>query len=165
MKPYPNNRKYLVGCFGNVWSPRTKKFMKTHPDNSGYLHISFYKKGKRTTRLLHRVVLETYKGPCPEGMEALHNDSDKKNNCILNLRWGTKKENMEDLRKRNIECGGTNNVAAKLTAHQVQEVRRMCSIGLSQRYIAEIFDIDKSNVSRINARQTYRWVKETTDES
>ena len=165
MKPYPNNKKYLVSPFGNVWSPRTKKFMKTHPDNSGYLHISFYKEGERTTRLLHRVVLETFRGPCPDGMEALHNDGDKKHNHILNLRWGTKEENMKDVKNYYLGNGGQKSVHAKLTAHQVQEVRRMGSIGLPQRYIAEIFGIDKSAISRINSRKIYRWVKETKDEN
>ena len=163
MKPYPNNKKYLVSLCGDVWSTRAKKLMKTHPDNCGYIHISFYKKGKRTTRLLHRVVLETFRGPCPEGMEALHNDGNKKNNSLFNLRWGTKEENMEDVKNYYLKKGGQKNAQAKLTPHQVREVRRMCNIGLSQRYIAEIFGIDKSAISRINSRKIYRWVKETKD--
>lgn len=165
MKPYPKNKKYLVSPFGSVWSPRTRKFMKVHPDNCGYLHISFYKDGKKTTRLLHRVVLETYRGPCPERMEALHNDGDKENNHILNLRWGTKEENMRDVRNYYLANGGQKSAAAKLTAQNVQEIRRLCNRNIPHRDIAKQFDIDKSSISRINSRKIYRWVKETTDES
>ena len=159
MKPYPNNEKYVVFPSGAVWSSKTSRFMKTHTDNSGYHHISFYKKGKRTTRLLHRVVLETYRGPCPKGSEALHNDADKSNNGILNLKWGTKQENMEDSKKYFMAHGGTNSAMAKLTPQNVKDIRSLVKQGMSNRKVAKLFDVDHSAISRINTGKTYRWVR------
>ncbi len=138
--------------------------MRTHPDNCGYMHISMYDKGKKTTRLVHRVVLETYRGPCPDAMEALHRDNDKENNDLRNLRWGTKQENMDDLRKRNLICG-PNSHKAMLTAQNVQEIRRLCTDGVLQKDIAKMFNIDRSAICKINTRDHYKWVKETKDES
>lgn len=45
---------------------------------------------------VHRLVLETFVGPCPEGMEARHLDGDPNNNDLANLCWGTHLENMRD---------------------------------------------------------------------
>jgi len=111
--PYPHNTDYIVYPNGRVWTTKKKRFMKAHKDNSGYLHISFYMNKKKTTRLLHRVVLETFDGPCPEGMEARHLDGDKENNNILNLVWGTREENMEDVKEYYKRTGGQNNANAK----------------------------------------------------
>lgn len=50
----------------------------------------------RDRRLLHRLVLLTFVGPCPEGMEGCHNDGDKLNNRLSNLRWDTRSSNAKD---------------------------------------------------------------------
>jgi len=157
--PYPHNTDYIVYPNGRVWTTKKKRFMKAHKDNSGYLHISFYMNKKKTTRLLHRVVLETFDGPCPEGMEARHLDGDKENNNILNLVWGTREENMEDVKEYYKRTGGQNNANAKLTSADVKRIRKLCDSGIRQRKIAKIYRIDKSAVSRINTRASYAWVQ------
>ena len=44
---------------------------------------------------ISRLILETFVGPCPEGMEACHYpDPCTNNNRLDNLMWGTRKENM-----------------------------------------------------------------------
>ena len=48
---------------------------------------------------VHRLVLETFVGPCPAGMEACHNDGNPANNRLENLRWDTGSENMRDKRR------------------------------------------------------------------
>lgn len=50
----------------------------------------------RKTRYFHRLVLEAFIGPCPEGMECRHLDGDAGNNRLENLAWGTPIENGED---------------------------------------------------------------------
>src|SRR5699024_6464865 len=45
---------------------------------------------------VHRLVLEAFVGPCPDGMEACHWDDDKTNNHVSNLRWATQSDNMHD---------------------------------------------------------------------
>lgn len=50
-------------------------------------------------KYIHRLVLEAFVGPCPDGMEALHSDGNKTNNNVDNLRWGTPSENNRDIVK------------------------------------------------------------------
>lgn len=71
--------------------------MTPQPLNGGHLfvYLSDGSGGKRGF-LVHRMVLEAFVGPCPDGMEALHWDDDPFNNKLTNLRWGTRSENMRD---------------------------------------------------------------------
>ncbi len=56
--------------------------------------------GKRyQTFRVHRLILETFVGPCPEGMECRHLDGNPANNCLNNIAWGTREQNIEDNRK------------------------------------------------------------------
>lgn len=50
----------------------------------------------RIDRTVHSLILETFVGPCPPGMEALHHDDDPSNNNLSNLSWGTRSENAYD---------------------------------------------------------------------
>ena len=79
--------------FGSNWRPSLKMVHPDKPDRS--LQI-------------HRMVLEAFVGPCPEGMETLHYDDNPENNSLENLRWGTRSENQID-RVRN----GRNHNASK----------------------------------------------------
>lgn len=75
------------GSAGGVISPAM------HP--SGHLYVGLHN-GVRTSAQLHRVVLEAFIGPCPDGMEALHINGNPADNRVGNLRWGTRSENQID---------------------------------------------------------------------
>lgn len=51
---------------------------------------------RRVARYVHRLVLEAFVGPCPEGHEVCHNDGDPTNNHVSNLRYGTVSDNRYD---------------------------------------------------------------------
>jgi hypothetical protein len=114
IRPIQGVPGYLVGTDGSLWTKwRTRrrrgggrgvesyigddmKPMKLRKHNVGYLSAAFRRDGKYVYYLVHRLVLETFVGPCPEGMECLHGDGNKHNNNVGNLRWGTKVENEQD---------------------------------------------------------------------
>lgn len=68
------------------------------PIQSGHLQVNMGPRdgSKRRTLLVHRLVLTTFVGPCPEGMEACHNNGDEKDNRVENLRWDTRESNVRD---------------------------------------------------------------------
>jgi hypothetical protein len=67
---------------------------------TGYANVNLSRNGRPKTHYVHRLVLEAFRGPPPEGMaECLHRDGDPMNNNIGNLAWGTPKDNARD-RKR-----------------------------------------------------------------
>lgn len=72
---------------------------KPFAQKSGHLRVKLTKDGSSKTAAVHRLVLEAFVGPCPEGMECLHKDDIPSNNRLDNLRWGTRLENHQDRRK------------------------------------------------------------------
>lgn len=74
---------------------------------AGYVEVTLYHNGTGIKRHIHRLVLETFVGPCPPGMEALHANDMPADNRKTNLRWGTKTENGADA-VRNGRCHKAN---------------------------------------------------------
>lgn len=84
----------------------------TTTNNRGYVLVKYRNaQGERVTRSAHTVILETFAGPCPPGMEARHLDDNPRHNAWApgtedetrarggNLFWGTKQQNREDKRR------------------------------------------------------------------
>ena len=63
--------------------------LKPKKAGAGRLYVSLHKNGKRNNLYVHRLVLITFVGPCPEGMECCHKDDNPLNNRLENLRWDT----------------------------------------------------------------------------
>lgn len=92
--------RYFVSDLGRVKSVGGKgnrqgsKVMRQQKQNSGYLIVKLFKDGKHQTCLVHRLVLCAFMGENP-GMDVNHRNGDKTDNCLSNLEWCTRKENMQ----------------------------------------------------------------------
>ena len=86
---------YEVSSLGNVRNNR-QKLLKYYVINSGYAAIKFTVNGKRSSHLIHRLVLEAFK-PSVDATknEVNHIDENKLNNCLDNLEWVSSKENKQ----------------------------------------------------------------------
>lgn len=78
---------------GRKWKGRT---LSAASMPAGYQKVSLWRAGKQGSALVHRLVLLTFSGPCPDGMEGLHKDGNPANNALSNLAWGTHSENQMD---------------------------------------------------------------------
>lgn len=58
--------------------------------------VRLAKEGKMTTKLVHRMMLESFVGPCPDGMQACHANDVADDNRLENLRWDTQSANQAD---------------------------------------------------------------------
>jgi len=96
--------------------------MKSRLDRDGYSLIGLYVDGKPKTFKLHRLILEAFVGPCPEGMEGCHNDGNPGNNGISNLRWDYPRKNQADRVTHGTNLRGEKHPIAKLTHEQVNEI-------------------------------------------
>lgn len=65
-------------------------------DRYGYSKACLSKDGAKWNAGVHRLVLMAFVGPCPDGMEACHNNGEPTDNRLSNLRYGTKSENRRD---------------------------------------------------------------------
>ena len=74
-------------------SRRKGRILKPGKSSNGYFTVSL---GSRNSKTLHSLVAEAFIGPCPDGCEVLHIDGSRTNNCVDNLRYGTRRENIMD---------------------------------------------------------------------
>lgn len=84
------------------------RVLKLNRLKSGHLSVGLTElNGKCTTLLVHRLVLEAFVGPCPEGMEACHWNDEPADNRVINLRWASRSENLYDRSRNGIDNNGT----------------------------------------------------------
>lgn len=123
---------YTVSRCGRVFSlPRIRKCegrsdfringreLRAGTTKAGYKMVAL---GRGNCRYVHRLVAESFLGPCPDGLEVCHNDGNPANNHISNLRYGTRKENTEDSRRHGTMRVGEDRHTSKLTEAQVAAV-------------------------------------------
>lgn len=74
---------------------RTQKGRTLRPGlaGNGYPSVTL---GRQNTRMVHRLVAESFLGPCPEEHETCYKDGDRKNSRLDNLYWGTRSDNNHD---------------------------------------------------------------------
>lgn len=121
--------------------PKAARVLRPTCKSNGYLHVTLNHNKRQKTLHVHRMVLEAFVGPCPEGHEALHRDGDKGNNRLSNLRWGTHLDNCAD-RTRHGTSGSVLSLpmAREILAlkGKVRQVDIAAQFGVSQALVSQI---------------------------
>lgn len=163
---WPN---YRVDSAGGVWSCYANRggrgesqlgaWHKLTPSlAAGYLVVTLCDNPRRTTRQLHRVILESFRGPCPPGYEARHLNGDWTDNRLENLEWNTHKVNVADKIHHGTSNHGERNNFAKLTENQVKAIRMKLAAGVPRKEIAKEFGVTKGTINSIVQRRTWAHV-------
>lgn len=85
---------YRVSSFGNVYSCKRNRPLKSHDNGSGHLVVLLYKDRKPKTHPVHRLVAGAFI-PNPDNHPIVHHrDDNPRNNRADNLMWCTQKENV-----------------------------------------------------------------------
>lgn len=164
--------KYEVSDFGRVRSlwcgSRGGSFKRKMPlilsnivnSGGGHLRSKLTANGKSFNLLVHRLVLEAFKGSCPEGMEGCHEDGDPTNNRNDNLRWDTHVENMKDSIRHGTSCRGEKSTFAKITEEKALEIKRKLAEPnrLSMPKIALELGVSATMVRNIKDKRSWAWV-------
>lgn len=88
--------RVIEGKDGRLIFYRNYKEIRPRVKPSGHHRVGLRRNGDLEHRYVHRMVLESFIGPCPEGMVACHYDDDPTNNAVINLRWDTFASNQLD---------------------------------------------------------------------
>lgn len=177
-KEIPGHPGYRVGDDGTVWS-RWQKISKgkakgfthfigdgewrrlapnTDSRQSGHLRIRLVG-GRRI--FVHRLVLETFVGPCPPRHVACHfPDRNPANNRLENLRWGTQEANRSDSVKHGTAICGEKTRTAKLTEHEVRQIRSEYAEGkTTQQQLADRYRVGLTTIWFVVNRGKWKHVK------
>ncbi len=166
---------YRVGDDGSVWSCRpasgrgsltdTWRRMKPSATRDKHLVVQLSALGRLTIRKqfvlrqVHRLVLEAFVGPCPEGMECCHHDGNPANNHVSNLRWDTRKGNAADRDRHGHTLRGESHWGAKLTAEAVRQIRADHAAGAkTQRQLSREHGVHFGVIHAVIRRKTWRHV-------
>jgi len=110
-------------------------------------------------------VLESFVGPCPEGMECCHNDGNPSNNFVENLRWDTRSNNQKDRESHGtmtnpiwIDRKGSKNGRAKLKEEDIPNIRNLIKYGLSNIEISKIFNVSKYTIKAIRLNKNWKHI-------
>jgi len=161
---------YQISNCGNVRSCRpangvgglknSYRLLKLAVNRKGYYRIGLRNKDKVIKKFVHRLVLESFVGSCPEGLESRHLDGDLKNNYVENLEWGTCVENRHDRIRHGRNNRGEDHAMAILNIDQVKEIKRLFKESkLSERRIGEVFGVSRDVVSKIKQGKNWSWVE------
>ena len=146
---------YQISTKGRVKSfhKGTVRIMKLQVTKDGYLRVELHRPGKKRKTQVHILVAETFL-PNPENKpEVNHEDGNKSNNCVENLKWSTSSENRQHAVRMGLQRSGCDRPDATLTAEQVREIRRDCIPG-RWNFGFNSF-ARKFNVSKITIKKAY----------
>ena len=165
-KPIPDHEGYEVSNIGRIRSWYKKG---NHPHKfSETPNIRSQTRSGRDRRLSFSMrpnirmytsvaVLSAFACLCPDGMEACHNDGNKDNNRLSNLRWDTHSNNMQDCDAHGTDRNGEKHPMAQLTIVQVREIRLAHANGERSCDIARRYNMPQGAIGKIVRGE--RWAK------
>lgn len=147
-KAIPDYDGYEVSNLGQVRSYRKRiwggwtigdkpRLLKVYPSKIGYTEVNIYKDKKMKHIRVHKLVMLAFIGPCQKNMEVLHNDDNKSNNTLSNLRYDTHIENMKGRKSR------------YATREQITEMKNLYSNGMSAKNISTKFNLSPAVISAL----------------
>ena len=133
-------------------SPRIMKCTK----KGAYMGVVLRSDGRSVGQYIHRLVALAFLGDPPSpAMQVAHNDGDRFNNAVGNLRWATPLQNCADKKRHGTDQQGMKHHMRKITEDDVREIRRLRAAGRQYKDIAPLFGLNKSYVCLVASGR--RW--------
>lgn len=154
MKKHPQFELYLDEE-GNVYDKDMN--LKILTKNTKYYRTYKRIDGKFLNLEIHRLVIETFVGEIPKGMQVNHIDGDRYNNKLSNLEVVTPLENMQHAHKNGLikYRKGEDNSMAFLKDTDVLNIYKMIKQFKSNEEISAITDLKPKHISLL--RNGSRW--------
>lgn len=137
---------YFVSDLGRVWSAVTGRIRAPGPTGKRrqYMAVPLYgAPNVGRMHYVHRLVLEAFVGPCPDGHECAHLNGDPADNRLVNLAWVTPSENQRHKLAHGTLRRGERVVGAKLTEADVVAARSARRAGASVAELADRYGLDR----------------------
>lgn len=153
-KQMPNFPDYIISDHGRVKGPMNKILKPSVSKN--YLRVSLYKKRKASMVFIHRCVLAAFVGPPKIGQVSCHNDGNRQNNHVSNLRWDSSKANSADQIKHGTQVRGELISTSKLNAEKIKQIRAAYKYFMD--HLAEQYGVNKVTIISCINRKTWNHI-------
>jgi len=130
--------------------------------SGGYVRIRLRAQCRTVDVPVHHLVLEAFVGPRPPGLHGCHNDGDKRNNGLGNLRWDTPAANNNDKITHGTIARGEQNGSARLSDEQAAAAIRARRLGLSYEVIAVVFGVSPGCIASHDRGISRSWMEVAT---
>ena len=131
--------------------------------NFGYSVVMLRRDGDFRSRRVHRLVLEAFVGPCPDGHETRHLNGHKLDNRVKNLAWGTRSENARDKIRHGTSLKGRRSWVswenAILTEDDVREIRSLDGTTISTAELGSRYGVSGMTIANVIARRAWQRVE------
>lgn len=101
---------------------------------------------------VHQLVMLTFVGPKPYGMEVLHRNGDPTDNRLTNLHYGSRSENIIDVYYQGRKW-------RKLSVDDVVCIRQELLRGVSGTELAQRYGVANCTISNIKVGRTFIWLQ------
>jgi hypothetical protein len=158
---------YQVSNFGRVKSldrvdslgrHRKGQILSDCNNGTGYRVVNLKVNGSQNMRTVHFLVMLAFRDPREIGLEICHNDGDKSNNRLSNLRYDTRKSNHADKHKHGTALCGDTHYWAVLSEDDVHQIKNLLNRGDKQREIARKFKVHFATISAISCGKSWAHV-------
>jgi len=157
---------YEVSDFGRVRSldrktphPRARsgyyvrkgKIMKQTGTAERYKKVGLYKDKVGTDYMVHQLVMLAFKGPPPEGFLVRHYNDIGTDNRLVNLRYGTQRQNVQDA----IRNGRLKGRRTMTSLDDVNRIDFMLQQGIGYERIDRTYNVSFKTVENIDKGRTW----------
>jgi hypothetical protein len=148
-RPIPGFPLYHATRDGLILGQRGRP-MAGKLDTDGYLCVTLKAPGVRRCKCIHQWVARAWLGPKPTpAHQVAHNDGDRLNNAVSNLRWATPKENNHDMDRHGTRVIGEAHFRARFTADDIATIRQRLKAGEARSGIAREFGVGYWAIAKI----------------
>lgn len=127
-----------------------QRILKQTPSSTEYFQVSLVRDGTQRRFNVHRIVAAAFLGPCPPGHEVCHENGDRQDNRVENLRYDTRRANHHD-KYRHKTVSNTH-----LSESDVVTIRQMAKDGVPTHKIMSKFSIGYLSFSYICRGKTFK---------
>jgi hypothetical protein len=172
-RPIPGLNGYLCDSDGGLWSSKKWRWadgnapkglvnewhkLKGVPNTNGYLSHNLMIGKKQKLLRVHAIVLETFIGPRPESMLACHNNGNRTDNRLRNLRWDSHRANIDDATRHGTWRYGSSHPMALLEETQVAEILQLLAEGGSVVKIATTYGVKRDTIASIKRGRSWKHI-------
>lgn len=147
--------------FASRWGKQSERMqpgtvLRPLRHTGGYQRVALWLGGKCTQAFIHSLVLTAFVGDRPAGMQACHNNGDKQDNALANLRWDTPSANQADREAHGTGRRGKLRVTRRVNETLAAEVRAAHQGNITST--AKVFELPRTTVADIINGRTWRHV-------